>query len=38
VLESSLLNNPKGDCNRLLHRASYDVRKDYWKGVVWVPS
>ena len=35
---SSLVNSLKGVSSRLLHQQRPDIRKRYWKGVLWSPS
>ena len=38
VAVSSLVNNLKGVSSRLLRQQRTDIRKRYWKGVLWSPS
>ena len=35
---SSLVNSLKGVSSRLLRQQRPDIRKRYWKGVLWSPS
>jgi putative transposase len=35
---SSLVNSLKGVSGRLLRQQRPDIRKRYWKGVLWSPS
>jgi putative transposase len=35
---SSLVNSLKGVSSRLLRQQCPDIRKRYWKGVLWTPS
>jgi putative transposase len=38
VAVSSLVNSLKGVSSRLLRQQRTDIRKHYWKGVLWSPS
>ena len=38
VAVSSLVNSLKGVSSRLLRQQRPDIRKRYWKGVLWSPS
>ena len=38
VSVSSLVNSLKGVSSRLLHKQRPDIRRRYWKGVLWSPS
>ena len=38
VAVSSLVNSLKGVSSRLLRQQRPDIRKHYWKGVLWSPS
>ena len=38
VAVSSLVNSLEGVSSRLLHQQRPDIRKCYWKGVLWSPS
>ena len=35
---AALVNSLKGVSSRLLHQQRPDIRKRYWKGVLWSPS
>jgi len=38
VAVAALVNSLKGVSSRLLHQQRPDIRKRYWKGVLWPPS
>ena len=38
VAVAALVNSLKGVSSRLLHQQRPDIRKRYWKGVLWSPS
>jgi putative transposase len=38
VAVSALVNSLKGVSSRLVHQQRPDIRKRYWKGVLWSPS
>ena len=38
VAVSSLVNSPKGVSSRMLRQLHPDIRKRYWKGVLWSPK